>query len=269
MIQNIYELGIIGLGKMGNAILQGILETKLYLPNQIILFDINNDLKNKYNQLDLKFASSEREILLNAKKVILAIKPQSFDDFFMNTKELEIKCVLISIAAGIKLNTFTKHFGNIPCIRVMPNTPALIKKAASAISKNEFVSNEIFSEVKEIFSKIGAVEEIEEKLMDDVVPLNGSMPAYLYLFAKTFIDNATNKGLDINKAKILTCEAIKGSCDMILNSSKTIDELINDVCSPNGTTLAGLKILKDNQFETIVNGAIEACIRRSIELGKK
>ena len=105
--------------------------------------------------------------------------------------------------------------------------------------------------------------------MDATLPLNGSMPAYLYLFAKSFIDIAVKNGVDYETAKKLTAESIISSSKMILSSPDSIDTLINNVCSKGGTTIAGLYELYDNNFKEAVEKCYDACYRRSIELAKK
>ena len=131
----------------------------------------------------------------------------------------------------------------------MPNTPALLQYASTAIAKDKNVDDETFENVKKIFSSIGFVEEISEDKMNEIIPVNGSMPAYLYYFVEAFLEEAVNEGLDYEVSKKLACEAIIGSCKMIMESGKPTDELIKDVCSPGGATLAGLKVLEDEEFK--------------------
>ena len=102
--------------------------------------------------------------------------------------------------------------------------------------------------------------------MNEIIPVNGSMPAYLYYFVEAFLEEAVNEGLDYEVSKKIACEAIIGSCKMIMESGKSTDELIKDVCSPGGATLAGLKVLEDEEFKKIIKDAYIACVKRAYEL---
>lgn len=258
-----YELGFIGLGKMGSAILDGVIKNKIYKEKEICFFDVNPNIK--YN---IALAKDEISVFENSKKVILAIKPQVFDEVLSKVGNIKLDCVVISIAAGIKIEKIKGYLGDLEYIRVMPNTPFMISKGSCAIAKSENVSIDTFKEVKKIFESISYVAEVEEDDMDTVVAASGSLPAYLYLFAKTFIEEAVKKGLSERVAKELVANSIIGSSYMILESKKDIDDLIKDVCSPKGTTLEGLKALQENDFEEILKKCFAACYERSKELGK-
>ena len=150
----------------------------------------------------------------------------------------------------------------------MPNTAALINEGSTAISRTSDVSDIKFNKAKEIFSSIGIVEEISDELMNEIIPVNGSMPAFLYFFAKAFIEKAVTDGIDYEVAKSLCVQGIIGSAKMISVTNKPIDELIKDVCSPKGATLEGLKILEDNNVDQILKETSSATTKRAYELSK-
>ena len=151
----------------------------------------------------------------------------------------------------------------------MPNTPALISSGATAIARDENVDEETFNKVKKIFESIGIVEEISEDKMNEIIPVNGSMPAYLYYFVKAFIDAAVEEGIDYEVAKRLACESVIGSSKMILETNKSIDELIKDVCSPGGATLEGLYVFNENKMDEIIKKASKACVDKAYDLSTK
>ena len=149
----------------------------------------------------------------------------------------------------------------------MPNGDLINEMLVSAKGPTEKAMAEYARRAWELKAHIQ--KEIKEEEMDDTLALNGSMPAYAYLFAKAFIDYANKKGIDYDVARDLTCAAIKGSMDMILANKETpIDTLIDNVCSKGGTTIAGLNKLYDNEFEKAIYECSEACSNRSKELGK-
>ena len=260
-----YKLGILGLGKMGSSILSGIINSNLYIKNEVLLYDANENVKNKLKNEGYNVSIDEQDLFDNVESVIIAIKPQ----MFFHLEKLDLKkldLVVISIAAGKTISNLRQIFGEQKFIRVMPNTPALLQYASSAIAKDKNVDDETFKNVKKIFSSIGFVEEISEDKMNEIIPVNGSMPAYLYYFVEAFLEEAVNEGLDYEVSKKLACEAIIGSCKMIMESGKPTDELIKDVCSPGGATLAGLKVLEDEEFKKIIKDAYKACVKRAYEL---
>ncbi len=262
---NIYKLGILGVGKMGGSILEGILKSNIFNSNEICIFDIDKDILETYKEKGLNVADNEYDLVNKSEMVLLAIKPQMFSALTKYTFDINNK-VIISIVAGKTLKDLEAIFGKQQFIRVMPNTPSLINAGATAISKTDDVPLETFNKVKSIFESIGIVSLIDDNLMNEVIPQNGSMPAYLYYFAKCFIENAVSKGIDYATAKTLCCNAIIGSAKMILESNRNIDELIKDVCSPKGATLEGLKVLDDNEFKRIIDDTCDACIKRAYEL---
>lgn len=262
-----YQLGILGLGKMGSSILSGIIKSKIYQKEEVLLFDVNDELKKKYGDLGYKFSDSEQSLIDNVEMLILAIKPQMFK--VLNNLKINNDLVVISIAAGKTIKDLEEIFGKQQFIRVMPNTPSLISYGATAITKSANVLEETFNKAKNIFESIGVVEEIDESLMNEIIPVNGSMPAFLYYFVEAYIDDATSCGIPYESAKRLACEAVIGSAKMILETGKPIKELINDVCSPGGATLEGLRVLKENNFQEIIKESNKACIKRAYELSNK
>ena len=264
-----YKLGFIGLGKMGYAILKGVISNKVYKEKEICFYDINEDNNNNIRkEYQIALLKDEVDVLKSSEKVILAIKPQSFPEFLNKAKGNYYDCMIISIAAGIKIDTIKKALGDLKYIRLMPNTPMMIGRGSVGITRSDNVDEKTYKEVKEIFKNISKLVDVKEEEIDIVVAASGSLPAYLYTFAKVFIEEAINKGLSEAQAQALVCESIIGSCHMITDSNKDIDTLIKDVCSPKGTTLAGLEVLKDNDFEEIIKKCFDACYDRSIELGK-
>lgn len=264
---NKYKLGILGLGNMGQSILSGIINSSLYNKEDILLYDINNEIIEKFTNTGYIFTISEKELIENVEILILAIKPQMLHVLKKYTYDIN-NLVVVSIIAGKTISDLKDIFNEQIFIRVMPNTPALINYGASAISRPKNVDDETFNKVLNIFKSIGTIEEIDDSLMNEIIPVNGSMPAYIYYFIKSFIDAAVENGIEYEVAKHLATSTIIGSCKMITESNKTIDELIKDVCSPKGATLEGLKVFEENNLDEIIKKASKACIDRAYELSK-
>jgi pyrroline-5-carboxylate reductase len=264
---NKFKLGVLGIGNMGGSILNGIINASIYPNNEICIYDIDQDKIKKYQDLGLSTAKCEKELIENVEMLLLAIKPQmlcALENLTLNINNL----IVISIVAGKTVSDLKQIFGNQKFIRVMPNTPALINEGATAIARTQSVTDEEFNSVKQIFASIGVVEEIDDNLMNEIIPVNGSMPAFLYYFAKCFIDKALKDGISYEVAKSLCVQAIIGSAKMIANTDKSIDELIKDVCSPKGATLEGLKVFEQHHINEIIEEVADATIKRAYELSK-
>ncbi len=263
-----YKVGILGVGKMGSCILEGMVKANLYTPVEILIYTPNEEHQKKYKTLGYNIASNEIEVFTNATIIILAIKPQKFSEVLIPAKNYNFsnQCI-ISIAAGISIKTIETYFKAATIVRAMPNTPALIQQGATTICYNHKNDYSLFA--KKIFSSIGVVEEIEESQMDITLPLNGSMPAYIYLFAKSFIEYAVSKGIPLEVSKNLCCNTIIGSSQMILSSKDSLDILIQNVCSKGGTTIEGLNELYKNNFIDSIEKCYDACVKRAKELNKE
>ncbi len=261
-----FKLGIIGIGKMGSSILQGLIKSGLYQKSDILLYDADLDKVNMLSERGYEIAEKELALFQSVEMLILAIKPQLFASVLSKLQDSQEKTTIISIAAGITIEYMKKYLGEQKYIRVMPNTPAAIGYGTTIITRNDKVDDETFIKARRIFENLGIVEEVKEEDIDAIIPINGSMPAYLYYFVKAFVETAKIHGINEKIAKYLAANSVIGSAQMLLQSNKTIDELINDVCSPGGTTIAGMNILKDNHFEEIIEKASLACTNRSKEL---
>ena len=157
---------------------------------------------------------------------------------------------------------------SFPVVRVMPNTPLLIGYGATAISRNELVDDKLYTKICGLFAASGSVVSLDESLMNKVISVNSSSPAYVYLFAKAMIDNAVEQGLDKELATDLVYKTIKGAAEMLIKSDLDADGLIKMVASPKGTTEAALKSFENDGFVNIVSNAMNACTERAEEMAR-
>ena len=253
------NIGFIGAGNMGFAIIKGIFGTA----NENIslyAFDMDCEKLNNLKQFSVQPCSSEADVVKHCKYVVLAIKPQVIDNVLDNISDaVNSDTVIISIAAGITSDFVQKKTKpDAKVVLVMPNTPLLLGEGASALSHNEYVNDEEFEFVKGIFTSCGKTAVIPIDKMKEIIAVNGSSPAFIYLFAKGFIDYAVSVGIDAEAAKELFSQSLIGSAKMITDSGYTIDELIKMVSSPGGTTLAGLDRLYEGKLTEVVNNACDS-----------
>ena len=259
------KIGFIGCGKMGGSILNRIIN-KTFLPSDILVYELNNDIKNAIAEKGIKVVDSLKD-LSSADIVLLAIKPQDFNSLLSNLSHLKGK-LIITIAAGVKISTIENAIDGVRVARVMPNTAALIGEASSEICFNDKVAASDKKIAIDIMNAIGKVVEITEDLMDEVIPIGGSFTAFQYYFYKGFLESSIKRGVDKGVAKKLLVQSMIGSAKMIENSDREIDELISDVCSKGGTTLAGLKAFEEDNLLSTIDKCAVYCAERSKELGK-
>ena len=260
------KLGVIGYGKMGSAIVRGVVAAGLAKEGDIYVYDVNDSVVAKAVSEGHSSCENINAVFRSCDTVLFAVKPQEAAALIASVLNLGSCKLILSIMAGVPFSAFAR-FGEVAMACVMPNTCAVIGESASAICYNQFVTPGAVTLTREICGAIGEYVEIDESLMDDVIPAGGSFTAYAYLFMKAFIDSSVKRGIERETAKKLVIQSMIGSAKMVERFDDT-DKLIKDVCSKGGTTLAGLEKLYDGGFETMIDDCCIACAERSKELGK-
>ena len=263
------KIGFIGAGNMGYAIMKGIVNSPLS-GCSLSAYDPDKDKLDRLSEIGVNACDSGLEVVQTCKYVFLAVKPQMFEEVLdALAAGVTEETVLISIAAGITADYIrSRTRDDAKVILVMPNTPLLLGEGASALAKCDKVTNEEFEFVRSIFGACGVTAALPEDKMKEVIAINGSSPAFIYLFAKAFVDYAVKVGIDEKVALPLFAQSLVGSAKMLTDSGYSIDELIKMVSSPGGTTLAGLDELYKGKLTEIVDHACEACTKRAYELSK-
>lgn len=263
-------VGFIGAGNMGYAIIKGICGCKNGGEMSLYAYDVAAAALERLAEFGVTPCSSEAELAERCDYIFLAVKPQQLDTVMDNIGGAVTKDkAVISICAGITAEYIcSKTVSDAKVVLVMPNTPLLLGEGASALSRNGNVSDSEFEFVKNIFASCGKVAVVPENKMKEIIAVNGSSPAFIYLFAKAFIDYAASVGIDSGAAKELFAQSLVGSAKMLTDSGYTVEELIKMVSSPGGTTLAGLDELYKGKLEETVTKACESCTRRAYELSK-
>ncbi|MGN0665969.1 MAG: pyrroline-5-carboxylate reductase [Huintestinicola sp.] len=263
------KVGFIGAGNMGAAIMRGIASVM----GDMVSMCAYNPTRSKVEALaDCGVAAmdSENDVVKASKYVFLAVKPQKFDEVLTKISEdVTDDTVFVSIAAGITEEYIaSKTIPGAKVVLAMPNTPFLLGQGATALAKGSTVSHEEFALVKSIFASGGTTAEIPTDKMKEVIAINGSSPAFIYLFAKGFVDYAASVGISADEALKLFSQSLIGSAKMMTDSGKSIDELIRQVSSPGGTTLMGLEALYEGKLTDTVKDCCERCTKRAYELSK-
>lgn len=264
------KIGFIGAGNMATAIINGILGNKAKSAGNIYVSDLDENKLAVMAEKGINTVSTGSDVVKNADIIVLAVKPQNYDEVLgeIKSKADESK-IFVTIAAGISIEYVRKGLGfNCPMVRVMPNTPLLLGKGATALCRSENITDEDFEEVYNMFALSGEAAILPESQMNAIIAVNGSSPAYVYLFAKAMVDYALSVGIDAETALRLVCKTFEGSAEMLRSSGDTPEQLIEKVCSKGGTTIEAMNILKERNVPQAIGDAMAACTKRAEELGK-
>lgn len=267
------RIGFIGIGNMGGAILSGYAQAEASKNHQLLAFDMNEELCDKTKKAipKLELCESGSALCKEADIIILGVKPQVIEGVLEEIADIyDTGKTIISMAAGVDMAVIEKYLGSdAKIIRIMPNTPAKVGEAMIAVCRNANTEPEVFDAAMEIFSSIGKAEEVDEGLIDCVIGVSGSSPAYTYMYIEALTDAAENNGMDRAKARVFAAQAVLGAAKMVLESPETLEQLRINVCSPNGTTIEAVNKLFDNGFMENVKEGFQAAVDRSIEMAEE
>ena len=265
------KISFIGSGKMAEALISGITESNTLSPNSINCTDKDHKkttyMNKKYN---INKFTNNLDVIQNADIIFICIKPQDIKTLSNELKnQFKNNQTIVSILAGTQIQTLSKLFNHNSIIRIMPNTPAQIKKSVSVWTHTKETDSNHIKQIKSILASIGSDFYVEkEELIDMATALSASGPAYLFLFIESLIEAGKNIGLPDNLSKDLTTKMIDGSINLLNFSEEAPGTLRENVTSPGGTTEAALKVLMKNNFNKIIIEAIKAAHERGLELGK-
>lgn len=271
-----YKIGFIGCGNMGRAILGGLLKAGIVKADEVIISchtkESCSEVEAEYH---VKAVLDNQEVAGNADVVLLAVKPNKFEEVIPDVKAgLERNAagentIVISIAAGKDIAYLEKNLGkNQKIIRVMPNTPALVGEGMSALTVNAKVTEEDLTYALTIFESFGKAEVVPESMMDAVIGVSGSSPAYVYMFIEALADGAVAAGMPRKQAYTFAAQSVLGAAKMVLETGQHPGALKDAVCSPGGTTMAGVLELEKQGLRNAVIAGEMACIQKSIDMTK-
>ncbi len=265
-----HKISFLGTGNMGTAILKGILHSEMREEVELYAYDPSAEKAEALQQYGVHVCQSEKEAAAVCDFLFLAIKPQMFDAVLPRIADAVTEhTVLVSIAAGMGIDYIRKLTRpDAKVVLVMPNTPLLLGVGATALAPDPSVTEAEFAVVRQIFDACGVTALLKPEQMKEVIAINGSSPAFIYLFAKGFLDYAAKEQIPADAAKALFAQSLIGSAKMITDSGFSIDELIRQVSSPGGTTLAGLDRLYEGKLTDVVEDACAHCTKRAYELAK-
>ena len=261
------KIAIIGSGKMGEALLRGIISSNISEPQNITITDIfETQIQKLAEELEINATTDNEQAAKNADVIILAIKPFHVKAVLQNIKgSLNPNTILISIAAGITLSQLDEYVenNNLQIARAMPNTPALVLSGATGISFSKNCTAAAKDIVAKIFSGIGLLNEFPESQLAAVTGVSGSGPAFVAIFIEAMSDAGVLMGMTRKDAVDFAVQTVEGTAKLIKETSVTPNEVKEAVSSPGGTTIAGIEALEENGFRHAVISAVKAAANKA------
>ncbi|MCR5753715.1 MAG: pyrroline-5-carboxylate reductase [Acetatifactor sp.] len=261
------KIGFIGLGNMATAMIGGMLQKGIAKPEEIAgsckTQATAEKVKDRFN---ISTTISNVEVAKQSDILFLAVKPIFFPEVIAEIKDVVKKdALIVSIAAGRSLSYLAEAFGGEgrKLIRCMPNTPALVREGCTGVCVGEHVSEQELEQVLKLLRSFGVASVVPERLMDVVIGVSGSSPAYVFMFIEAMADEAVAEGMPRAQAYQFAAQSVLGSAKMVLETGKHPGELKDMVCSPGGTTIQAVKVLEETGLRAAVMDAMEACIEKS------
>jgi len=254
---------------MASALMDGLVAKGVVNdPSSIYCSDVYEPALEKARAKGMNAVSSNKEVCEHGKDaVILAVKPNYIGAVCADVASVDSSATVISIAAGVTLETLEAALPGRHVVRVMPNTPCLVGEAATGFALGKHATDVDRQIVQTIFGSVGLAAEISEVLLNAVTGVSGSGPAYVFQFIEALSDGGVRAGLPRSVATQLAAQTVKGAAEMVLQTGEHPGELKDKVTSPGGTTIAGVAALEDGGFRSAVIGAVKASTRRSMQLG--
>ena len=271
MGRNTIKLGVIGAGNMGTAIIKGYIDAGAEPADIIVSGHHPEKLEAMRAELGITLAADAASLTDAADAVMIAVKPKDMAGVLAEAApRLREEQLVISIAAGKSMQDISDMLEGaaVPAdkrkiIRVMPNTPAMVGEAMSALCRNNAVTDEEFASVMEIFTGIGKASEIPESLMDVVGAVSGCSPAYVYMFIEAMADGGVKSGMPRAQAYEFATQSVLGAAKMVLETGEHPGALKDAVCSPGGTTIEAVSVLERGGFRSTIIDAITAATEKS------
>lgn len=260
------KIGFIGLGNMANAMIGGILKQDLIKSEEIHGSAKTEATAEKMRQrYGISAGTDNKAAAAGADYLFLAVKPIYFPEVIAEIKDvIGENTVVISIAAGKTMAYIEGLFGrSIKLLRCMPNTPALVGEGCTAYTRGSLVTDKEAEQAEKLLRSFGTVTLVPENLMDAVVGVSGSSPAYVFLFIEAMADAAVMAGMPRKQAYEMAAQSVLGSAKMVLETGLHPGALKDMVCSPGGTTIEAVRVLEEKGLRAAVMDAMAACIEKS------
>lgn len=265
------KLGVIGAGNMAGAIVRGVIASKKIAASDIYVSDKDSSKLDKIKQTGVNTSIENGEVIKNSEVIIFAVKPNVYPYVLSQAAEVDgiDKKLIISIAPGITTESMEKCFSSqVRIVRTMPNTPALVGEGMSVICAGKYATQDDIKCVEEIFGCVGKVAVLDESMMNAVVAISSSSPAYVFMMIEAMADAGVRSGLGRDISYYLASQAVCGAAKLAASTDYHVAELKDMVCSPAGTTIEAVAVLERLGFRSALIEAMDACTKKTEAMGK-
>ncbi len=263
------KLGFIGCGNMSTAMICGILKNNIVDKTDITASTATEkSLRTAKEKLGINVTLNNKDVAQNADLIVIGVKPHIYADIAKEIKDiLNPNQIIVSIAPAKTLKWLGEQFGEkAKIVRTMPNTPAMVGEAMTAVCFNEYLTENEKQQVCHILESFGKVEIMSENLIDSIISVSGSSPAYVFMFIEAMADAACADGVPRQQAYRLAAQSVLGSAKMVLETGMHPAQLKDMVCSPAGTTIEAVRVLEQKGFRSAIIEAMRACNKKSKEM---
>lgn len=260
------KITFIGAGNMSSALVNGIVMQGAVKASDITVTDLDDNKLSALSKIGVNTTKSNQDAIKNADVVVLAVKPNIYPIVLKEIKEMgncEDK-VFITIAAGVSIKSVKEQLGfDAKVIRTMPNTPAMVGEGMTIICYEEPVTKDELADGAELFKAVGKTEIMNENMLDPVVALTSSSPAYVFMFIEAMADGAVYDGIPRDTAYKMAAQAVMGAAKMVLETGEHPAKLKDMVCSPSGTTIRAVQVLEEEGLRSCVMKAMIECTKKA------
>ncbi|MFQ5998471.1 MAG: pyrroline-5-carboxylate reductase [Candidatus Bathyarchaeia archaeon] len=264
-----WKIAVLGAGKMGEALINGLLRSGKVSTKDIQAVEVIKERSDFINRTyGIECSSDLARAIERSEILIMAVKPHDVGKLLENaTSNIKSSKIIVSIAAGVRIETFAKYLpSGVPIVRVMPNLACFVGQGMMAMCPGPFASDEVLNRVRSLLELAGRVEVMEEKYFDAVTGLVGSGPAYVYSFIEGLADAGVRQGLPRDKAVLLSAQTVLGASSMVAETKEHPAKLRDMVVTPAGTTIEGLLVLERGGLKALLVEAVTKATQRAKEL---
>ena len=262
------NVAVVGVGAMGEAIVRGLLTADWSVDTVTAMVRTPARSDELHALLGIKTSVDAGEVVPGAKVVVVAVKPKDVPVILATIRpHIDGDAVVVSVAAGVTIEAIEALLPGQAVVRSMPNTPSIVGEGVTGMSVGSFASDDHLARAVAVMEAVGAVEVLDEAVLDAVTAVSGTGPAYVFLLAEALIEAAIREGMSRRVAESFVHQTIRGAGHLLTETGLGAPRLRSQVTSPGGTTAAAVHVLEERGFRALVEDAVRAAAKRSRELG--
>lgn len=263
-----YTMGFIGVGHMGGALMEGLLNGNVLAPASVCAFDSDETVRASLAAKGVAVLENEAAVVASSKFVVVAVRPSDVRTVMESIRDaVTVNNVIISLAAGVTISAIKKFLGKgCKLVRAIPNVACRFGTGVTAISYEMPITYQELQSVKDLFESVGVLRVVEEKQLNDYIAAAGSAAGYIYYMVKAIAEGAVAQGIDPETAEIIASRVLIGAAKTMETSKMTADELLASIATPKGTTAEAIAVMEKCGFSQIMADAMLACTKRANDM---